>query len=188
MKNAIILPGKPSKEGYYNPDREAQSNEHWIPWLQHELLLKNVLTQTPEFPKPYEPVYADWLDTFSQFIVNEETILIGHSCGGGFLVRWLSENNKKIDKLILVAPWLDPTNTVSDSFFKFNIDTNLSLKTNSVHILSSSDDSNNVLQSVDILLKKITGIKHHKFENYGHFTFGDMNTREFPELLAIALE
>jgi len=84
MKTALILHGKPSKEGYYDPNRQSQSNEHWIPWLQHQLLIRDILTQTPELPKPYEPVYKDWLGVFGQFEVNEESILIGHSAGGAF--------------------------------------------------------------------------------------------------------
>ncbi|MFH1088509.1 MAG: alpha/beta hydrolase, partial [Patescibacteria group bacterium] len=83
MKTALILHGKPSKKGYYDPKRESQSNEHWIPWLQHQLLLRDILAQTPEWPKPYDPNYKDWSDLFSQFKVDKNTILIGHSCGAG---------------------------------------------------------------------------------------------------------
>jgi predicted alpha/beta hydrolase family esterase len=90
MKKAIIIHGMPSKEEYYDVNRPASSNCHWLPWIQKKLLLKNVLAQTPEMPEPYNPVYENWRKVFEQLSPDEETILIGHSCGGGFIVRWLS--------------------------------------------------------------------------------------------------
>src|SRR3989304_5750342 len=188
MKTALILHGKPSKEGYYDPNRQSQSNEHWIPWLQHQLLIRDILTQTPELPKPYEPVYKDWLKIFRQFEVNEESILVGHSAGGGFLIRWLSETNTKIDKLVLIAPWLDPEKTVKDSFFDFEIDRNLKDKANKIHLLISTDDDSDVLESVKKIRNSIDGYEYHEFNGYGHFTYGDMGTKEFPELLELVLK
>lgn len=108
MKTAIILHGMPSKKEYYNPSSKAQSNKHWFPWIQRQLILRDILAQTPELPEPYEPVYEKWCSIFDQFKIDEETILIGHSCGAGFLVRWLSEHKVNVSKVILVAPFLDP--------------------------------------------------------------------------------
>jgi len=48
MKTAIILHGMPSKKEYYNPKSSAQSNKHWLPWIQRQLILNDVLAQTPE--------------------------------------------------------------------------------------------------------------------------------------------
>lgn len=186
MKTAIILHGKPSKAGYYAPERQSQSNEHWLPWLQHELIIKDILAQTPELPVPYEPVYEDWKKLFEGFEINEESVLVGHSCGGGFLTRWLSETNIKVDKLVLVAPWLDPENTIQDaSFFDFKID--LDGKANEIHIFVSKDDDQDILDSVKTIKEAIKDYEHREFEGYGHFCFGDMNTKEFPELLDVCL-
>lgn len=188
MNTALILHGKPSKEGYYDPSRESQSNEHWIPWLQRQLLLKDILTQTPEWPKPYEPNYQAWSDLFNQFKVDENTTLIGHSCGAGFLVRWLSENKIKVGKVILVAPWLNSRNTEEyRNFFNFTIDPELINRTKGITIFYSTDDDIDIIGSVDLLREKIPGIKLKEFTNYKHFTFKDMKTREFPELLEEAL-
>lgn len=87
MKTAIILHGMPSEEEYFNPDSSAQSNKHWLPWIQRQLILNKVLAQAIELPSPYQPVYKDWEDFFNQFKIDEDTMLIGHSCGAGFLVR-----------------------------------------------------------------------------------------------------
>jgi len=88
MKTAIIIHGCPTKEEYSDSIRPSPSNCHWFPWLQRQLLLKGVLAQTPEIPDAYEPNYEKWKSMFERFDINEDTLLIGHSCGGGFLVRW----------------------------------------------------------------------------------------------------
>lgn len=182
MKTAIILHGKPSKKGYFDPQRGAQSNEHWLPWIQRKLLLAGILAQAIELPEPYEPVYADWKSVFEQFEVDEETMLIGHSCGGGFLVRWLSENKVKVGKVVLVAPWLDPDHELNTGFFSFEIDLDVPKRTKGLTIFNSDDDENSIQKSVVLLKSKWPDAKLIELANMGHFVFGDMNTQEFPEL------
>ena len=106
MKTAVILHGKPSKEGYFDMTRQSQSNSHWLPWLKQQLIVNGILAQTPELPEPYDPDYKKWKAVFEQFKIDGETILVGHSRGGGFLVRWLSEHKIKVGKVALVAPSL----------------------------------------------------------------------------------
>lgn len=188
MKNAIILHGMPSKEIYYQQNIDSQSNSHWIPWLQQQLLRNNILTQTPEMPKPYSPDYEDWLKVFNQFTIDEESVLIGHSCGGGFLVRWLSENNVKVKKIILVAPWTDPKKSIKNGFFEFNIGKHLADKTtNGITIFNSDNDGDEMQESVKTIRNSNPDISYQEFHNYGHFCFNDMKTREFPELLVASI-
>ncbi len=186
MKNAILLHGKPSKEGYYNPDRPAQSNAHWFPWLQHQLLLKDILAQTPEMPRPYAPVYEEWREIFEGFLITDETILVGHSCGGGFLIRYLSENKIKVGKVALVAPWIDPQDTMKSDFFDFTFD-NFVDRTDGVHVFYSKDDHEDMRITVDTLMEKCPEIILHTFLNKGHFVLRDMETQEFPELRDVLL-
>lgn len=190
MKTAIILHGMPDKEDYYNPKGDAESNCHWLPWIQRQLILRDVLAQTPEMPRPYTPDYESWNHVFNQFEIDEQTILIGHSCGAGFLLRWLSENKKQIDKLILVAPWIDPTNELGDNnaFFDFEIDSDLAKRTNGVYVFNSSNDDVPIHKSVHEITKKIPNTQLIEIENKGHFTFSGMGTREFPELAATVFE
>lgn len=188
MKNAIILHGmSDSKKSYLDtssPDSSSPSNGHWLPWLQLNLLANNILAQTPELPHPYLPVYSAWLKVFKESKIDEETILVGHSCGAGFLVRFLSENNIKVDKLVLVAPWLDPEKEIGD-FADFKI--NLKDKAQKIIIFYSEDDSNQVLKSVELLKREVQNIEFHIFKDKGHFTFGEMHTIKFPELLEAIL-
>jgi predicted alpha/beta hydrolase family esterase len=182
MKTAIILHGKPSKEEYFNAKRDSQSNSHWLPWIQEQLLLKGVLAQTLEFPEPYEPIYEEWRKVFERCDVNEDTILIGHSCGGGFLVRWLSENKVKVGRVVLVAPWLDPDHELHTDFFNFELDAEVPERVDKMIVFVSNDDDADIQTSVSTLAAKWPNARIIKLESKGHFTFGDMGTREFPEL------
>ena len=188
MKTAIILHGMPDKESYFNADRPAQSNSHWLPWLQQQLIVNGILAQTPEMPEPYLPVYENWKKVFEQFSVDKDTILIGHSCGAGFLLRWLSENKTEVGKVALVAPWIDPEKHLQNGFFNFEIDKDLLQRVKEISIFVSSDDEKTVLDSVEIITKHLPEIKVDWSNDKGHFTFGDMKTEEFPELLDFLLK
>jgi hypothetical protein len=188
MKTAIILHGMPSKEEYFKETSPAQSNKHWIPWIQRELILNGVLAQAIELPEPYTPVYEKWAEVFEQFNLDEETMLIGHSCGAGFLVRWLSEHEVKVAKVVLVAPWLDPGHELDTGFFDFTIDPELTNKTKGIDVFISADDDDVILESTTRLRKEVEGITFHEFADKGHFTFGDMKTEQFPELKEVLLK
>lgn len=184
MKTALILHGMPDKENYFDPTADSQSNCHWLPWLQQQLNIHGVLAQTPEMPEPYNPDYEKWKEVFEKFKIDEHTVLIGHSCGGGFIVKYLSENNIKVSKVVLVAPWINSGKEDDVPMFdNLQIDPDLIDKTTGVTILSSSDDDRAIKNSIDVLRDVIKNIKVLEFENYGHFCLGDMKTREFPELL-----
>ena len=181
MKNAIIIHGKPYKDEYYSDKYPSASNFHWIPWLQKQLLIRDIKADTPEMPHAYRPVYEVWKTEFERFDVTPETILVGHSCGGGFLVRWLSEHpDIKVGKVVLVAPWIDPEKELDTGFFNFEIDTQLVSRTGGVTIFNSIDP---VQASVKNLRKTIPNIKYVEFENLGHFCVEDMESEAFPELL-----
>lgn len=183
MKTAIILHGMPSKEEYLKSEGQSPSNSHWLPWLQHELIISGVLAQTPELPEPYEPDYEKWKKVFEQFPVNEDTILVGHSCGAGFLVRWLSEVNVRVGKVALVAPWINPSSTIPQSdFFDFQINTEIVAKVEAIKLFVSLDDDQEELDTAKLLEESIPGLQIQEFTDRGHFTRNHMGTEEFPEL------
>ena len=183
MKTAIILHGKPSKEEYLDPKCPSPSNAHWLPWLQRQLVLNGILAQTPELPEPYEPDYKKWSSVFQEFPIDADTMLVGHSCGAGFLIRWLSERGVQAGKVALVAPWLDPNHNPARTMFDgLHIDANLAACTRGVRLFISSDDSKEVLTSAALLESTVKGIQLHRFSGRGHFTSGDLKTAEFPEL------
>ncbi|MCA9361326.1 alpha/beta hydrolase [Candidatus Kaiserbacteria bacterium] len=186
MKNAIIIHGTCDKEEYYSPEYPSASNFHWLPWLVKQLLIKDIHAVTPEMPHGYMPDYTVWKREFERFDITNETILVGHSCGGGFLVRWLSENkDKKVGKVVLVAPWLDPNKTKGEDndFFDFIMDPELVSRTQGVTVFNSDDDMEAVHKSVKQIMDTIPNIKLVGFEGKGHFCLSDLGTEAFPELL-----
>ncbi len=174
----------PNKKDYFNSKVDSESNSHWIPWLQQQLNINGVLSQTPEMPEPYNPNYEKWKNIFEQFEINENTILIGHSCGAGFIVRYLSEENINVSKVILVAPWINSKREENITMFDgLVINKDIALKTNGITIFLSSNDDQAIKDSIEVLVKTVKDIKVVEFKNYGHFCFRDMKTKEFPELL-----
>jgi len=184
MKKAILIHGWSEKEDFFNMSIPSDSNNHWFPWIQKNLSVKGYNCQTPEMPNGYEPNYEVWKNTFENLKPDEYTTLIGHSCGGGFLVRWLSENDVKVGKVILVAPWIDPEkNNIDPNFFDFEIDENIQDKTCGLTMIYSDNDYEDVMMSVDELRNKLKGIKLLELKGKGHFINSSLGKVEFPELL-----
>ena len=184
MKNAIIVHGMPSKDEYYSPEYPSASNFQWLPWLQKQLLIKDIYAVTPEMPHAYAPDYAVWKKEFERFDITPETILVGHSCGGGFLARWLSENKDvRVGRVVLVAPWLDPDGELDTGFFDFEIDPNLVSHAGGVTIFNSDNDDEDVQQSVKKLREVIKDLKYVEFRGAGHFIGEPYISKGFPELL-----
>ena len=189
MRYAIIVHGKPGKKEYYDPNRPSSSNYHWIPWLQKQLQINEISTQTPEMPHAFEPNYEVWAKEFERYEITPNTILAGHSCGGGFLIRWLSEHKRvTVGKMILVAPWIDPDREETTDFFEFKLDPSIAKRTKNFTIFYSDNDHKSVAKTVQILKDKVIGCEFKEFHDYGHFTQEDMKTPEFPELIKALLQ
>lgn len=190
MKNAIIVHGWNTKEEFFDPNKPTASNDHWYPWLTKQLMVKGFKVDVPEMPQSSATSYKSWKKEFDRFDINKETVLVGHSCGAGFLIRWLSENSKKVGRVFLVAPWLGldyGENEFDFSFFNFEIDKKLSIKTDSISLLYSDNDFNGIRLSVDKIKREIDGINLYEFSDSGHFTATD-GFNKFPELLAEILK
>lgn len=178
MKNAIILHGMPSKEECYSEKFPAASNFQWLPWLQKQLLIRDIFAVTPEMPRPFEPEYMAWKKEFERHDVTKETTLVGHSCGAGFLVRWLSEHKDvKVGQVFLVAPWIDPEKTLVTDMFDFTIDPEFVSRTANVTVYVSNDDDSDIHESVKVITESANGVNMREFTGRGHFL-----SDSFPEL------
>jgi predicted alpha/beta hydrolase family esterase len=188
MKKAIIIHGYYPKTVLFKSAGPTPSNDHWIPWLSKQLYVNEILPIAIEMPAPWRPVYEDWKRELERFELNESTILVGHSYGGGFLARYLSENNVKVGKVFLVAPYLGANTDrggapeQAPSFFQFDIDKNLAAKTNGVTVFASTNDMQNIKDSLEILKKSVANLGVKIIPNADHFRNRD-EYAEFPELL-----
>ena len=185
ISNVVIVHGIPSDEEKTKNPKTRTYDKHWIPWIKEHLKNKKIDVEVPLMPEPWKPNYENWKKKFDTLNINENSVLIGHSGGCAFLVRWLGETKKKIQKLILVAPWKISSEEFSDEeneMYSFEINKGIKKKVRKIIIFTSDNEEDDGKKSVQIFHdatnSKIIGLK-----NYGHFTLGDMGTEEFPELL-----
>lgn len=135
-------------------------------------------------PEAWHPDYEKFKKEFEKYEVTNDTILIGHSCGCAFLVRWLGETKKVVKKLILVAPWkiADGKDKYKKSFYGFPIDKTIKKRVGKIVMFTSDNDEQNAKKNLEIYRKNLGG-KIIELKGMGHFCFEDMGTEEFPELL-----
>lgn len=184
MKNAILLHGLPSKDEYYNDQYPSASNSHWFPWLQKHLMVHGIKADTPEIFHVYDALYEEWVKEVERFDITPTTSLVGHSMGSGFWIRYLSEHpDLAVDKVILVAPWLNIDHERDITFFDFEIDSTITGRTKKLVIFYSDNDSQGVKLTVELLQRRFPDAEFRLFPGYGHFTLKRMKTDAFPELL-----
>lgn len=177
----IIIHGCPS---YPENESKRTYDKHWIPWIKKELLSHGIKTETPLMPEPWKPDYNKFKKEFEKYKITENTILIGHSCGCAFLVRWLGETKQKISKLILVAPWKipDKNDKLRKAFYEYPISKLIKSRVKQIIMFTADEEEDHGKESLKIFHKALGG-KIIKLEGRGHYTFGDMKTQQFPELL-----
>jgi len=189
MKNVTMIHGCPSDvEKAMDPETRTY-DKHWIPWIKKELQEKGIDVNTPLMPDPWDPVYESYKKEFEKLSINEESILIGHSCGCAFLVRWLGETNQKINKLILVAPWKIPDEgnlEIKKAFYEYPIDESIKSRVGEIVMFTSDDEAEDGKKSVKIFNNALDG-EIIELKKHGHYTEGGMGTTEFPELLDVIL-
>lgn len=185
MRNAIIVHGKPSREKFESPDYPGPHRANWLPWIGGQLESRGFQVAIPEFPVPCAPDYDAWVPIFEREVIGEKTALVGHSYGAGLLLRWMSEHRDvEVDKLVMVAPWLDPDHKYG-TLSEFTVDPRLSERClGGVAVFYSSCDDAGVKVSVQRIRREVPRAAMWDIPENGHFLLGNsMVTEEFPELL-----
>ena len=79
--------------------------ENWFPWLKRRLEKLGCKVIVPQFPTPKNQTLENWLKVLKNYeqFYNGNTILVGHSLGGAFLLRVLEKYNAKIKAAFIVA-------------------------------------------------------------------------------------
>jgi len=89
MKQVIILHGVAESHQHFLDEiitgSVPFSEGWWMPWIARELIKKNILTQRPQMPNAwmFGAKYSEWTKFFKNFNLDAETVVIGHSAGGG---------------------------------------------------------------------------------------------------------
>ncbi|MCJ7740250.1 alpha/beta hydrolase [Candidatus Microgenomates bacterium] len=150
--------------------------ENWFPWLKEKLEKKGCRVFVPQFPTPEGESLGAWLkvlDGYKQYI-NKETILIGHSKGGLFLLRVLERLKEPIYASFFVsAPIGIKSYVYYNQSYKFAHGFNFDWKTIKSHsqhftVYHSDDDPYTCLDNGKGLAKNL-GIQLTFIPQAGHF-------------------
>lgn len=82
--------------------------ENWFPWFKNQVDSEDNLCIIPQYPidrdKHFYNYWKKVIDVYDDFgYINNDTILIGHSSGCAFTIKYLIEKNVRVDKLVLVS-------------------------------------------------------------------------------------
>ncbi len=138
-----------------------------------------------KMPNGQNARYNEWKIWFERFIplFNEEIILVGHSLGAIFLIKYFSENvyPKKIKATILVGA---PYNTLEfHPLVDFTITTPLNgfiKQSGETVFYHSKDDKNVPFENMERYKEKLPNAVFNVFEDRGHF-----NDESFPEIVEL---
>jgi len=182
--NCVIVHGCPGRKEEVMDVSKRTYDKHWIPWAKERLEELGIDTKVPLMPNPWAPVYEDFKKEFEKYFVSENTVLVGHSCGTAFLVRWLGDTKQKIKKLILVAPWKITTkeDEFRPAFYSYRIDETIKSRVGEVVMFTADNEEENGKKSLEIYYKALGG-RVIELKGRGHYIFRDMDAEEFPELI-----
>jgi uncharacterized protein len=164
----------------YAPERQS-----WRKWLAEST------KDTHDFiyvamPDKYTADFIAWSIWFEKVIphLRDGVILIGHSLGGGFLLRYLSENRVPVSiaQLHLVAPVVDSVDCPGVGEFIIDLASWSGFMSNiaAVHLWHSSDDTLVPIHHSERFAKACNEAVLHSFTDRWHFL-----QPEFPELLSV---
>ena len=168
MKNYFIIHGS-----FANPDMD------WYPWLKEELIKLNQNVIVPTFPigvdiQNYE-VWKKELNKYKDYI-NENTVFIAHSIGPIFVIKYILNNNIKIDSLYSVSGFngfinIKDFDKVNQSFFMNDYSNFKNYCNNRIAIYSNNDPfvPHNLLEEFSKNIDASVSV----IDNAGHFIEDD---------------
>ena len=187
ISKVIILHGR---QQFEKKDRPPMNIRHWLGWLRNELEEMNIKTINPLIERDWEATYADWKNEFDKIQIDKNTILVGTSAGGAFLVRWLGETKQIVKKLILVAPSYrssDNKDANKKEFYNFTIDKEIKERVKNV-IIYISNDTKEHIEDANLYAQELSA-ELIKMADRGHFTeTSNLINKQFPELLKAILD
>jgi predicted alpha/beta hydrolase family esterase len=165
--------------------RILRPHQGWKNKLQKELGEDFKLLR-PQMPDSTNARYKEWKIWFERIIpfCGSEVILLGHSLGGIFLVKYLAENDFpiKIRATILVATPFDDSES-KESLTDFKLPASLkkmSQQGGKIYLVHSRDDPSVPFGEIKKYERALPKAESMIFENRGHF-----NQETFPEMIKL---
>ncbi len=166
-------------------DPYAPARKHWRTSLMEETVVTHDFLFL-EMPNKQNADYIAWSIWFEKVIpvIRDGAVLIGHSLGGGFYLRYLTEHALPVSvaQLHLVAPVVDTLECPGVGDFTIDVATWSGFKTQIgvVHLWHSVDDTSVPIHHSERFQEKMPAAVLHRFTDRGHFLQPD-----FPELTAV---
>ncbi len=198
-KQVIVIHGGTSFETYKDYISYLKSREISIERLRPRKDWKSTLAPAlgsdydvlmPRMPNSTNARYAEWrlwFNRISEVFNDKDLILIGHSLGGIFLAKYLTENifPKKIKSTILIAAPYDNSDNLDkrESLKDFNLPPTLEKLANQggeIYLIHSKDDEVVPFEQLAKYKQALPSAKALVFEDRGHF-----NQETFPEIIEI---
>jgi len=195
MKQLVYIRGwtlSKNDDELYNTIQTREINpfeerKRWRNTLQEHLPEFKIIK--PEMPNALMARYKIWKLWFEKhlpYFDSEQFILIGHSLGWMFLIKYLWENGFpfKITQLHLIAPVLDNSglNPGDDYLWDFAYDSsiikNIEKVANKIFIWHSKDDPSVPFSHSERIKAELSRAQFMVFDDRWHF-----KQAEFPELL-----
>jgi predicted alpha/beta hydrolase family esterase len=167
----------------YNP--YAVESQKWKNWIKESVAETHDFI-APQFPNAFNARYQAWVIWFEKMLphLRDDLTLVGYSLGGGFLLRYLSENALPVSlkQLHLVAPVVDNQDCGGVGDFVIDVSTwqGFVTEAQSVHVWHSSDDPYVPIHHSERFVAAYPRATLHRFTDRNHFF-----QPEFPELLSV---
>jgi len=166
----------------YEVDLSRSTSKGWKQMLQ-ENLGGTYQVISPTMPNKWNAKYLEWKIIFEKYIphLTDSVILVGHSLGGSFLAKYLSEETfpKSIKATFLIAP---PYNKDEDrDLVEFTLPESLAKLENQggkIFIYHSKDDPIVSFGELEKYEKNLPSANIKTFEDRGHFI-----QETFPEII-----
>ncbi len=178
MKNYFIIHGS-----------FGDSQEHYLPWLKNELQKQGEVFCL-DFPVGVNvQCYNAWAKTLDHYKdkINQDSIFIGRSIGPIFAIKYLINNNLKINKLVSVSGFNNYSvdggdyDKVNQSMFVDNL-SKFKKHCNDITCIISENDPYVKLSALEAFANSIAN-EIINIKNGGHFNSDSGYGTKFEELL-----
>ena len=161
----------------------GDSCSNWFPSVRERLESRGHEVLAPSFPNTETPDYDEWEAYFTAEVlphIDSDTIVVGHSLGCPFILRFITENKIPVAELHLVAPAPDDCGAEEiTTFFTRRWDILWVRETvKNIEIYGSDNDQFIPLEKFKLLAADFHA-KFHFIPNRGH-----LNSETLPELFA----
>jgi len=176
----------------------GHGRKNWNGWLADKLRLLGHEVIAPDLPHPDQPVFEEWMEALEKYSnrLDKNSIVIGHSLGGHAALHFAAKLEKRINKLILVAPssnkidWkefakIHPDNPVEhqDKFHHQDVLYSSIHKNTQEIIYYYSDNDFYIPSTITEAYKKVLKADYRLLKGRNHFSISNGRAYTFPELI-----